>query len=65
MKDEIKENPEPNTITAQITQVDKTYLREATKNKDVLSKSEAVRQGLKLLRKEMGYSEKTGLKEAA
>lgn len=62
---EIEEQTAPNTITAQITQVDKSFLREAKKNKDVLSKSEAVRQGLKLLRKETGYSEKTGLKEAA
>ncbi len=53
-----------NTVTAQITDVDKTFLSEAVKKNDVMSKSEAVRQGLKLLRAEKGYSEVTGKKGA-
>ncbi len=52
-----------NTVTSQITDVDNTFLSEAVKKKDVMSKSEAVRLGLGLLRREKGYSEKTGMKE--
>lgn len=60
----MKEENMRETVTAQITRVDKTFLKEAVKNKDVMSKSELVRKGLELARKEKGYSEKTGLKEA-
>lgn len=58
-----KEENVRETVTAQITKVDKTFLKEVVKNKDSLSKSEIVRKGLELARREKGYSEKTGLKE--
>ncbi|VVB94075.1 Uncharacterised protein [uncultured archaeon] len=64
MTDETKtDGIERITVTAQITNIDQTFLKEVMMKKEVMSKSEAVRKGLELLRKSLGYSEKTGHKE--
>lgn len=48
--------------SADLTKVDKTFLKEAANNKDILSESEGIRTALRLLRDDLGYSNSTGKK---